>query len=231
MKCYHCSADIPDDSRFCPTCGQQPQAPVGSFCPACGAGVNTGQRFCAKCGAAMVGDYQASSVPVPPSAAGYGKAAQGAIAEPLPPAGVGLRCIDGMLDIIVLFVIGYVIAFLTGQTTQSGFDLQGMPAFLWWLTGLVYYVAFEVKMGATPGKMLLGLKVVSTDCTPCDLKAAVIRNVCRIVDNFLAIGVFLMLFSKRNQRLGDRLAGTLVVKAGAIKFKRMDNSRFGQFDD
>ena len=230
MKCYHCSADIPADSRFCPACGKQPQTPGGSFCLACGAGITEGQRFCAKCGTTLNGNFQAGSAPVPP-ATSYGGTNQGVSGADLPPAGVGLRCIDGILDFIVLFIIGSVIAFITGQTTADGFELHGMSAFTWWLIGLVYYVAFEVAMGATPGKMLLGLRVIKTDGAVCDLKAAIIRNVCRIVDNFLAIGVFLMLFSKRNQRFGDRLAGTIVVKAKTITFSQTSNHQFGQFDD
>ena len=230
MKCYHCSADIPADSRFCPACGKQPQPPGGSFCPACGAGTPEGQSFCAKCGTTLNGKFQAGSKPVP-SAANYGGTNQGAGGVPLPPAGVILRCIDGLLDLIVLFIIGFVIALVVGQTTSDGFALHGMPAFIWWLIGLVYYVGFEATMCATPGKLLLGLRVIKTDGAACDLKAGIIRNVCRIVDNFLAIGVFLMLFSKRNQRLGDRLAGTIVVKASTMKFSQTNNNQFGQFDD
>ena len=205
MKCQHCSMEMANDSKFCPGCGQ-PQRNPGIFCPVCGLEVTPGQRFCRQCGKGVEASWPPGGVSAPTA---------GAVLPPsvVPrPAGVGLRCIEGLLDLVVLFILGYLIAAITGQTTENGFELHGEPAFIWMFAGLGYYIFFEGKWGSTPGKMLVGLKVIKEDGSRCDMRSALIRNVCRIVDNFFAVGVIIMLASERNQRLGDRLAGTLVVK-------------------
>lgn len=249
MRCQQCSTEIPDDSKFCPACGKPPQAPAGAFCPACGAPAPGGQRFCGKCGAQIAltapppppGQPQFSAPPPPPpqfpppaypsGPPSYYPPQQNAFTPDFPVAGVMIRVGAALLDSILLLILGYIMAGVFGQTTTDGFKLHGAAGFLWWGVAFVYYIAFEGVLGATPAKMLLGLKVVKTDGGPCDIKAAVIRTVCRIVDHFFLLGVVIMLFSKRNQRLGDHLAGTLVVKTRAIKLQQMKSGQFSNFDD
>ncbi len=241
MKCSSCAAVIPDDSKFCPACGQRPQAPGEAACPACGAPAASGQRFCAKCGGqlAQASTPVGSPVPSPPV-----QAAGPSVPPPVPPAvrpdagtaalqpaGVLLRFLDGLIDAVALYLVAYIFALLVGQTTKDGFNLHGLPGLIWWLFVAAYYIWFEGKIGATPGKLALGLRVVKTDGTPCDMKAAAIRTVCRIVDHFFLIGLIIIAASKRNQRLGDRVADTLVIKTRAIKFSRMKSGQFGNFDD
>jgi len=62
MKCSTCTHDSPPDSLFCEGCGGK----LETTCPACGASVNPGARFCRKCGA-QTGQPAAS--PPPPVAA------------------------------------------------------------------------------------------------------------------------------------------------------------------
>ncbi|MFZ3171834.1 MAG: zinc ribbon domain-containing protein [Carboxydocellales bacterium] len=56
MKCGYCSAEIPDDSKFCPACGKDPQSVIVpqleevQFCSNCGQKLAVGQRFCTSCG-------------------------------------------------------------------------------------------------------------------------------------------------------------------------------------
>jgi len=71
----------------------------------------------------------------------------------------------------------------------------------------------EGLVGATIGKMVLGMRVTKVDGSPCDLQAALIRNILRIVDAlpFYLIGAILVWTSSRRQRLGDRVANTVVV--------------------
>ena len=227
MKCNHCGTTLPDDSNFCSSCGQTPQK-TAVFCPACQAELTPEHRFCTKCGAQLAPSAATAvsfKAPLPAASNTVPAAAN------LPPAGVFLRCLDGLIDVIVLFFLGFVIALFTSQTTSDGFELHGLPAFLWWLSGFIYYVAFESKLGATPGKLLLGLRVVKTDGTACDTKAAVIRTFCRIIDHLLIIGILIILFSKRNQRLGDHLANTVVLKVSAVKLRQVNHNQFHSFDE
>jgi uncharacterized RDD family membrane protein YckC len=79
-----------------------------------------------------------------------------------------------------------------------------------------YYVFFEmVWSGRTPGKRAAGLRTVQFGGGPVGLKASLIRNLLRIADVLpvvYAAGLVSISVTKRNQRLGDMVAGTVVVR-------------------
>src|SRR4029077_1923437 len=79
-----------------------------------------------------------------------------------------------------------------------------------------YFIFWEmVTNGRSPGKMLAGLRVVRRDGLPIDLRSSMLRNVLRIVDilpeNYV-VGLVSMLLSPSGERLGDHVAGTLVIR-------------------
>lgn len=83
---------------------------------------------------------------------------------------------------------------------------------------LLYYLAPEALWGRTLGKLACGLVVRRSDGLPCGWKGALIRTILRILEvNPLLIGALpgglAVVFSKRNQRLGDMLANTVVVRS------------------
>jgi uncharacterized RDD family membrane protein YckC len=80
--------------------------------------------------------------------------------------------------------------------------------------GLGYYIVCEALVGMTVGKRLVGIRVVAEDGEHAGLGPAVIRNLLRLVDGlfFYLVGAVFALTSPRGQRLGDRAAGTLVVR-------------------
>jgi hypothetical protein len=78
-----------------------------------------------------------------------------------------------------------------------------------------YDVAFEtLASGRTPGKRAAGLRVVRLGGEPVGFMASAVRNLLRLIDMQLlyAVGAACVLFTARNQRLGDLAAGTLVVR-------------------
>lgn len=81
-----------------------------------------------------------------------------------------------------------------------------------------YFILFEILWsGQTPGKRLLGLRVLRETGYPLRPTDAVIRNLVRILDWLpigYGIGVLVMLLNQRSKRLGDFAAGTLVVREG-----------------
>jgi uncharacterized RDD family membrane protein YckC len=83
----------------------------------------------------------------------------------------------------------------------------------WWLG---YFVAFETLWrGRTLGKAALGLRVVTKEGAPVRFRHAAIRALLGLVDFFLFSGFFavvFILFTRDNQRLGDLVAGTLVLR-------------------
>lgn len=130
--------------------------------------------------------------------------------------GVGRRAVAIIIDTIVMGIVGYLIAAVTGSTTDTGFNLQGLPALVFFLIFLAYYIVLEKTSGATLGKMAMKLKVVKQDGAALDWQASIVRNVLRIVDGFFfyLVGAIVVWISKSRQRLGDMAAHTLVVRSG-----------------
>jgi len=129
-------------------------------------------------------------------------------------AGAGSRFIAGGIDLVVEFVIigliGAVVANVAGGAVALALITVSAFVVIWF-----YHVLFEVLGGGrTPGKRLVHLRVLRDDGTPVDLPASAVRNLLRIVDLMLLFvpALLSMLFTKRNQRLGDLAAGTLVVR-------------------
>ncbi len=79
-----------------------------------------------------------------------------------------------------------------------------------------YFVFFEkVWNGQTPGKKLLGIRVVRDGGYPVELMDSVIRNLIRVLEStigFYFLSAISMLLSSENKRLGDYAAGTIVVR-------------------
>jgi uncharacterized RDD family membrane protein YckC len=132
--------------------------------------------------------------------------------------GVGRRLVATVIDIVVFFVIGYVIAGANGGTTSDGFNLQGAPAFLAFGIWMLYYIVLEGALGATLGKLALGMRVTMDDGSKVGWQAVIIRNVLRIVDGiaFYLVAAILVWQSPKRQRLGDRLAHTVVLRRAAV---------------
>jgi hypothetical protein len=80
----------------------------------------------------------------------------------------------------------------------------------------VYFTVFEAFWnGQTPGKRLGKLRVVTIDGQPIGMRESVIRNLVRTVDflpTMYLVGLISILSSKRNQRIGDLAAATMVVQ-------------------
>jgi uncharacterized RDD family membrane protein YckC len=83
----------------------------------------------------------------------------------------------------------------------------------WWLG---YFIAFETLWrGRTLGKAALGLRVVTREGAPVRFRHAAIRALLGLVDFFVLSGFFAVVFillTRDNQRLGDLVAGTLVLR-------------------
>jgi uncharacterized RDD family membrane protein YckC len=84
-----------------------------------------------------------------------------------------------------------------------------------------YFAIFEaVWNGQTPGKRMIRLRVIKDNGQPIRPIESVGRNLLRIVDQlpfFYAIGILSVLLSKKSKRLGDFVAGTIVVHERALE--------------
>lgn len=130
----------------------------------------------------------------------------------LRPAGVIPRALAFTLDLLIRGALLLVLGLLLSLLGNLGSGLLLIVLFLvnWW-----YMVLFEVlNQGRSPGKQMLGLRVVHDDGTPIGWAASLTRNLLRFVD-ILPFGYTLGIISCLNhpafKRLGDIAAGTLVV--------------------
>jgi len=134
------------------------------------------------------------------------------IAIALRPAGAPARALAYLLDWLIRFIV-YALA-LAMLNPLRGFG-TGMTLLLYFLLEWIYPIVFELLPGAaTPGKRVLGLQVLMDSGLPVTPAGAVVRNLLRAAD-FLpfayAAGLLSMLLRHDFKRLGDVVAGTLVV--------------------
>lgn len=146
----------------------------------------------------------------------------------LMPAGLMPRLsawfIDFAIRAVLLIIIGVVSAFFA--TAGTGFLAIGYFLITW-----LYPVYFEVyRDGKTPGKKNQGIYVCHDDGTPISLQSSMIRNLLRVAD-FLPMGftagALTMMFTRQSQRIGDIVAGTLVVYQQQDDIEKLYKSVYG----
>jgi uncharacterized RDD family membrane protein YckC len=141
----------------------------------------------------------------------------------LEPAGIALRFVAILLDaLIVLFPLSIVVGFLSGGgygehrngSVNAGITVGGNAFWLLIMLGIAYYIVCESASGMTLGKRIVGIRVVDEDGRQLTFGAALARNLLRVVDGllFYLVGAVIALASPLGQRLGDRVAHTIVVR-------------------
>jgi uncharacterized RDD family membrane protein YckC len=135
----------------------------------------------------------------------------------LPIAGAGSRALSAFLDYLIVGIL--VAAWGAGCLALATVAKAGWWALAFFVVGFFvieygYFAGVEIaRQGQTFGKWAIGLRVVMRDGGRPGTSAFLIRNVVRTVD--LIVGVPLMASDDLARRLGDRLAGTLVVHVHA----------------
>ena len=139
-------------------------------------------------------------------------------------AGSGSRFAAGLLDGLLIGLV-YLVCIL-GMTLVLSVDVTGLSGVLWGILALglpliliVYHFACHAFGGGqTPGKRMLGLRVLSADGDPATLSQNLLRSVIWMVDVMIPVpvplGLIVIAATARRQRLGDLVAGTLVVHEG-----------------
>lgn len=142
-------------------------------------------------------------------------------------AGIGTRfgalLIDMLIQLITTIVGLIIFAILAAFTSLTGngggiwIAIGTIGVFLVWFG---YFILFEsIWNGQTPGKRMFGLRVVRDGGYPVNFFSTATRNLIRIAD-FLPIsyaaGALSVFFNPEYKRLGDLVAGTLVVKEHAV---------------
>jgi uncharacterized RDD family membrane protein YckC len=141
-------------------------------------------------------------------------------------AGIGNRAWALLLDYHVLALIWLlffmILVVVSIQLADFWTYIFGSQVGVWLLaivflgTATIYgsyFVFFETLWeGQTPGKRVAKIRVVRDDGRPIGLQQATLRALLRPLDDILFIGAFLIMFSRREKRLGDLAAGTIVIQ-------------------
>jgi uncharacterized RDD family membrane protein YckC len=131
------------------------------------------------------------------------------------PAGLGERVFACALDylIMLVYIIGmsYLIDSLSVYRLIRAYGEFWVMAF--YLPVVFYSFLWEIlNRGRSPGKMAFGMRVVMRDGTTPTIGAYFMRWILLLIDTFMWIGLVVILFNSKNQRLGDLAAGTIVIK-------------------
>ena len=148
-----------------------------------------------------------------------------------PLAGIGSRslalAIDTLLQIAVLIVLGLIAGIISYEGVLPRLGKQYVYAiliFIGFLSQFGYFAFFEaIWNGRTPGKKWIHLRVIMDSGRPLGAQGAILRNLMRIVDSLpsiYAVGIITSLISPQNKRVGDYLAGTVVIQEKSIQADR-----------
>jgi uncharacterized RDD family membrane protein YckC len=151
-------------------------------------------------------------------------------------AGVGSRflalAIDFMIQIVTVVLIAWALIAISGHTHPGYVVLRGADRVIYNLTiALIvavlflvffgYFIAFETLWnGQTPGKRMLGIRVVRDGGYPVDFMASLIRNLIRVGEmalGFYAVSAVVAVLSPLNKRIGDIAAGTIVIRESRME--------------
>ncbi len=149
------------------------------------------------------------------------------VALKLPLAGVGHRVLAYLVDVSLLFFGWSAVYFACSLAVDVLGVLRGLEgtgralvALGLFATQWASWTVCEVTLGGqTPGKRLLGIRVVRRDGTPVGWVDSALRNLLRVVDflpAFYAAGLLAMLTGRGARRLGDLVAGTVLVRSGRV---------------
>jgi uncharacterized RDD family membrane protein YckC len=138
----------------------------------------------------------------------------------LPLAGIGSRLTARLLDHLIQFAIVIIVVLVFSGPVDIDSESDAFVAIVGTLIlfGIffIYDVAFEAFAGGrTPGKRAVGIRVVGMRGEPIGFSSAAVRNLLRIIDEYLTLWICALvsiLRSQKNQRVGDMAAGTMVVR-------------------
>ncbi len=140
---------------------------------------------------------------------------------------LGAYTVDGIIILFTFIVLSIIasLAFFSGAISGNSKDFiadLADPArfssimILTWLFfiffNIAYFTYFHGTTGRTPGKMLLGLQVISMEGAPISYGIAFLRAVGYLVSSALFnLGFIWIAFDKRKQGWHDKIAGTVVI--------------------
>jgi uncharacterized RDD family membrane protein YckC len=141
-------------------------------------------------------------------------------------AGLGVRVLALVIDALASLVVAIPLAASQGglQASNGSFraELTGVPFLVAVLAWLAYMTLAEATVGASLGKLVVGVRVRRSDGGRLTVAGAAVRNLVRLIDALpyvipYLVGGIAVARSPLRQRLGDRAAGSVVVRAHSVQ--------------
>ncbi len=145
-------------------------------------------------------------------------------------AGLGSRALAALIDsalVLVWIVAVVLLSNLIASMTGGGTWLGALTVLILFGSTFGYFIAYEgFGRGQTPGKRFVGIRVVQGTGHPLSVGGAVVRNLLRIADLFpppsYLVGALFVAFHPQGKRLGDLVAGSIVVRDRPYEAKPAD---------
>lgn len=122
---------------------------------------------------------------------------------------LGRRVVAVIVDTIVVGLASGILGGLAGIGGLESLVVFAIPL------QFIYFLLLEANWnGQTIGKRALGIAVVKEDGSPIELGDSAVRNLLRYIDGiaYYLVGFIFLVISGRNQRIGDMVANTIVVR-------------------
>ncbi|HYA33045.1 MAG TPA: RDD family protein [Candidatus Bathyarchaeia archaeon] len=196
-------------------------------CAKCGTSATPGGKYCESCGARLTPHEAQHVKPAVAAVPGY-QAPRSYVPHVVSPyQGVAIRFVAILIDTIIIGLIGAILsapfnaltAFANSASGVTFSTASGLGGLVSLAVFLLYFTLLEGRYGQTVGKMAVRIKVVrQADGAPIDYSEAAVRTILRFLDLIpyivpYLLGAILIWSSEEKQRLGDRVAKTVVVKA------------------
>ncbi|HTW61701.1 MAG TPA: RDD family protein [Terracidiphilus sp.] len=152
------------------------------------------------------------------------------VAIEMPIAGIGSRFVALVVDYLIwtaAFIALFIVAAVVLPALHAFADVSGN-----WAVGIFFLIVFLLQWGyftlfeafgngRTPGKRVMKIHVIHRSGRAISFVESLARNLVRAIDffppPFCVVGVVTMFLNRQNQRLGDMVAGTLVVRDREIE--------------
>lgn len=151
------------------------------------------------------------------------------VAIEMPLAGIGSRFIAILVDSLILggalILLGVLFVFIVASLAAAGLNSAtwgiGILILIFFLLNWGYFALFEAfNNGRTPGKRVAKIRVIHQSGRGISFVESLGRNLVRFIDylpGFYGVGIVVIFLNKRSQRLGDMVAGTLVVRESDVE--------------
>ena len=154
----------------------------------------------------------------PPERDGTGIVTPEAVLLDLDTAGYATRVLAGLLDLAIQLALVVVVSLVaTWAFLSDGSGVRTVVAVATFVALFGYPITLETWLrGRTVGKMALGIRAVTSEGAPLRLRDATLRAMGGVVDRLFPpggiTGALFVLLTPRHQRVGDLIAGTIVVR-------------------